>query len=694
MSDEATLNELLLQWQREMERGRDIPVAQLCRDRPELAVEVERRLGPLRRLYDLHQTDQPTVATVPPLPTDTPARELLQADAPFTTMPTDGSFVPPPAAALLGGPTVPGYQILGELGRGGMAVVYKARHLRLDRVVALKMIRAGGHAGQDELARFRTEAEAVARLRHPGVVQVYDFGDHEGLPYMALEYCEGGSLAAKLNGTPLPPMQAAALVEQVARAVDAAHRRQVVHRDLKPANVLLAEDGSPKVTDFGLAKKLDAAGQTATGVIMGTPSYMAPEQAGGNTRAVGTTTDIYALGAILYELLTGRPPFKAATVTDTLLQVLHQEPVLPRQLQQGLPRDLETICLKCLEKDPRRRYSTAEALGQDLDCFLQGRQISARPASLMDRTVKWVQRRPAVASLLATVFAVTLASIVGLTTLWLEAASSQRTALRERDEADAARAEAQRQREVADRERDRTLANLQEAVRQRERAHFYLESFLDLKRFGRSLSRHPLRKDFDLRVTLMNQDQIVSRGIIAAGGLDAEQGKRQTPGFPGELPRKLLAVGDFDKSQQIRLAISSQIDCWVTVFYSVPRSAKRPESCLLVYPNNSEKYLRVERGKPCMVPSSEYNFFSPVVTMGEAAYLYIVASEQEWVVKPDLKFNEMPSLSLRAFSPKGMKELAAAIPALVERPRSASDSPRVAEEIVIFNVRSSVMSVK
>jgi WD40 repeat protein/tetratricopeptide (TPR) repeat protein/tRNA A-37 threonylcarbamoyl transferase component Bud32 len=304
---------------------------------------------------------------------------------------------------------VPGYDLLGVLGRGGMGVVYKARHQKLNRLVALKMILAGGHAGEAELARFRTEAEAVARLQHPGVVQIYDVGEHNGLPYLALEYCDGGSLAGRLGGTPLPPAQAAALVEQLARAIEAAHQQQVIHRDLKPANVLLTGgpdipigQSIPKVTDFGLAKKLDeASGQTQTGAILGTPSYMAPEQACGKGKQIGPAVDVYALGAILYECLTGRPPFRAATTMDTVLQVLNDEPVPTTQLQQGMPCDLDTICMKCLQKDPQRRYATAVELAEDLRRFLSGESVRARPVGTAERAVKWVRRRPAVAGLLA-----------------------------------------------------------------------------------------------------------------------------------------------------------------------------------------------------------------------------------------------------------------------------------------------------
>src|SRR5262245_4003610 len=280
-----------------------------------------------------------------------------QPDAPPGPTSTYDGSVPTaatlPPAALAGSPlapAVPGYDILGELGRGGMGVVYKARQVGLNRLVALKMVLAGGYAGPEALARFRSEAEAIAALQHPNIVQIHEVGESGGLPYFSLEYCPGGSLAQKLDGTPLPPKQAAELVETLARAMHAAHQAGVVHRDLKPANVLLAADGTPKVTDFGLAKRLDTGdGPTKSGAVMGTPSYMAPEQAA-DGKAVGPAADVYALGAILYELLTGRPPFRAATSLDTILQVVSEDPVPPSRLNAQAPRDLETACLKCLEK--------------------------------------------------------------------------------------------------------------------------------------------------------------------------------------------------------------------------------------------------------------------------------------------------------------------------------------------------------
>jgi eukaryotic-like serine/threonine-protein kinase len=310
------------------------------------------------------------------------------------------------------------YEILGELGRGGMGVVYKARHGKLKRLAALKMILSGGHASAEDLGRFRFEAEAVARLQHTNIVQIYEVDEQDGRPYLALEFVDGGSLASKLDGTPQPAEAAAGLVQTLARAMHFAHQHSVIHRDLKPANILLqrksekevsdsvpntgfqVSDFEPKVTDFGLAKQLGGeGGQTQSGEIMGTPSYMAPEQASGKTREAGPATDVYALGAILYELLTGRPPFRAPLPLDTIMQVVRQDPVPPSRLQPMVPRDLETICLKCLQKDPRKRYASAEALADDLQRFQNRESILARPASLWERTMKWVLRNPVPAAL-------------------------------------------------------------------------------------------------------------------------------------------------------------------------------------------------------------------------------------------------------------------------------------------------------
>jgi WD40 repeat protein/tRNA A-37 threonylcarbamoyl transferase component Bud32 len=392
-------------------------------------------------------TDAATLS--PPAPVQMETETLALGSLPVASagsVTSSEAASPAPVSA-----SVPGYEILAELGRGGMGVVYKARQTKLQRLVALKMILAGGHASAADLARFRTEAESIARLQHPNIVQVFEVGEHQGKAFFSLEYCDGGSLAEKLKGTPLPPKEAATLVETLARAMASAHEKGIVHRDLKPANVLLGKESAPKISDFGLAKKLDEASQTATGAVMGTPSYMAPEQAGGKGKEVTAAADIYALGAILYECLTGRPPFKAATPLDTVLQVVNDDPVPPTKLQSKTPRNLETICLKCLQKEPGKRYATALALAEDLRRFQAGEPILARAVGRAERTVKWVRRHPALAALLAMVVIGTAAGF-GLIVWRLEVEGRLRVqAEGERVAADEARGTAENRRQEAER---------------------------------------------------------------------------------------------------------------------------------------------------------------------------------------------------------------------------------------------------
>lgn len=328
-------------------------------------------------------------------------------------------------------PMIPGYDVVGELGRGGMGVVYRAHHVKLNRPTAIKMLLGGQYVDPVSQARFLIEAEAIAQVQHPHVIQVFDFGQHDGQPYFALELLGGGTLGGKLRAAgQFTPRAAAEMVAKLADAIAAAHSKGIVHRDLKPANVLLDEKGEPKVTDFGLAK-VGSSDMTATGAVMGTPSYMSPEQAAGRTKEVGTTTDVYALGVILFELLTGRVPFRGDSVMDTIQLVISQEPARPRSLIPALPRDLETICLKCLEKDPHKRYPTAAALAADLQLFLEDRPITARPVGVVERSWKWMKRNPGRAAAVAATVLVVLGAVTAAVMVRAEQVASRQAAAAE-----------------------------------------------------------------------------------------------------------------------------------------------------------------------------------------------------------------------------------------------------------------------
>jgi len=295
-----------------------------------------------------------------------------------------GTYAVPALGA--GPPSIPGYDIVGELGRGGMGVVYKAYQVRAKRFVALKMVVPGSESDKNLLQRFHTEAQAVAHLAHPNIVQIYEMGDYNGWPYFSLEFCGGSNLGRKLGGTPMVAHHAVELIEKVARAIAYAHQRQIIHRDLKPGNILLSHDGEPKIGDFGLAKRLDGRpGSTRIGAILGTPSYMAPELMTGERIPASPASDIYAVGAVLYECLTGRPPYKGPHAIDTLELIKNQSPIPPRLFDQRISRELEAVCMKCLKRNPRKRYRTAEELADDLQNLLRGLRTVARPPSAIRR---------------------------------------------------------------------------------------------------------------------------------------------------------------------------------------------------------------------------------------------------------------------------------------------------------------------
>lgn len=378
------------------------------------------------------------------------ALQAIKAISNLPQRPASGPKAARQADALAGsggGAHIEGYENLEEIGRGGMGVVYKAWHSRLNRFVAVKMLSRGEFAGVDDRKRFLVEAEAIARLKHPNIVQIYEVGECQTfggstLPYFALEYVEGGSLTAHTGGRPQPAMAAAEWVEILARAVDHAHENGVIHRDLKPSNVLVSTEGQLKLCDFGVAKL--AAGpdlQTRSGILIGTPEYMAPEQAG-KAQRVGPAADVWSLGAILYSLLTGRPPF-AAPDSAMLLRMLEEEdPLSPRQLQPAVPRDLETICLKCLQKNPASRYATAGQLADDLGRYRQGISVLARPVGTVERTWKWVRRRPGFAAAVTAVLALLFIGLPGTTYLWLRTEAARQQTIKALEQADKALEEA------------------------------------------------------------------------------------------------------------------------------------------------------------------------------------------------------------------------------------------------------------
>jgi hypothetical protein len=391
---EQRLQEILLPYLQALDTGQAPDRGELLRQHPDLAADLEAFFADQERVDRL--------------------AESLRPDRQPAEAPTLGQV--PTRLAPLGTVRYFGdYELLEEIARGGMGVVYRARQVSLNRLVALKMILAGQLAGEEEVQRFYGEAQTAARLRHPHIVAIHEVGRHEGQHYFSMAYVEGRSLADLIRDHPLPPAQAARYVKVVAEAIHYAHQQKVLHRDLKPDNILIDSADQPRVSDFGLAKQIDRdKGLTATGAVIGTASYMPPEQASGQRGQLGPASDVYSLGAVLYQLVTGRPPFRAATTLDTLLQVLEKEPAPPSLLNPSISPDLETIILKCLAKEPQRRYESAATLAEDLGRWLAGEPIRARPAGVWEQAVKWVKRQRTVAGLWALSLLVSLISVAAL----------------------------------------------------------------------------------------------------------------------------------------------------------------------------------------------------------------------------------------------------------------------------------------
>jgi non-specific serine/threonine protein kinase/serine/threonine-protein kinase len=477
--------DLLSQWEEYRRRGEEPPADWTRAIDPALREELDRRVLRRKRLH-----------------------VLLDLAGPVVT-PAAGPDVPLPS--------FPGHETIGKIGHGGMGAVYKARDTELERIVAIKTIAEGRFARPDQRERFRAEARAIARLRHPNIIAIHAIGEHDDQPYLTLEYAEGGSLAQRLIEKPMAPREAAGLLETLARAVHAAHQAGVVHRDLKPSNILLTAQGVPKVSDFGLAKLMDAeSGRTVTGQVMGSPSFMAPEQAEGRSKDVGPAADIYSLGSILYQALTGRPPFLGESQFETLKLVVSNEVVPPCRLRPDVPRDLETICLRCLEKEPTRRYPDAQALAEDLKRYLDGRPILAHRTGPVEWAWRWCRRNPGLAAASLAAAALGVVVIVG-------AAASAVVFRSQRNRIAADLVRIQRSEAETKQERDRAVDAEGKANRSRSEMRTVLE-FLQNKVLAAARPKDEeggLGRDVSLRVALDTAESGIEKAFKGQPAVEA-----------------------------------------------------------------------------------------------------------------------------------------------------------------------------
>lgn len=508
----------------------------------------------LRLGIDDSQPDGSSNSDAPTLPSESEAR----AGAALPTDADTGDAAPIGTKIRYFGD----YELLEEIARGGMGVVFKARQTSLNRIVALKMIVAGQLASAAEVQRFYTEAESAAQLDHPGIVPVFEVGEHEGQHYFSMALVHGESLAAKFVDGPLAAGDAAEIVRSVAQSVEYAHGKGVIHRDLKPSNILIDEAGQPRITDFGLAKRIDAESSlTGTGQILGTPSYMSPEQAGGKTDRIGPLSDVYSLGAILYTLLTGRPPFQSTTPTATLIQVLQQEPVSPRALNAKAPRDLETICLKCLEKEPRRRYASAGELAAELNRYLTGEPIQARPIGSAARLWRWCRRKPAMATVSALALFATVAGIVTLAVATIVVTKSRNEARNLAKQEKVAREEAVIERENVQDALARSLYEQARALRMGQ-SPGHRGRVLELLEQAESLRARPRqrsnvnqegREAADIGHPLPNRDELRSEALAALLNPDAYVVRKWSGSFHSQTVSR---DGQFACLAEIRLSES------------------------------------------------------------------------------------------------------------------------------------------
>jgi serine/threonine-protein kinase len=599
----------------------------------------------------------------------------------------------PTRAATVGTPTSSGlrFRILRPHAKGGLGEVSVALDEELKREVALKEIQGRYADHPESRARFVMEAEVTGQLEHPGVVPVYGLGYYaDGRPYYAMRFIRGESLKGaieRLHGAAGPgrsrgdwELELRRLLRRfldVCNAMAYAHSRGVLHRDLKPHNIMLGRYGETLVVDWGLAKVVGPAeavaeatepalhpsgtgdsGRTVAGTAVGTPPYMAPEQAAGRLDLLGPASDVYSLGATLYHLLSGRPPFTDPEVADVLAKVQRADFPRPRAVRPEVPVPLEAVCLKAMALRPEDRYGSVAGLTQDLERWLNDQPVSAWPEPWGVRARRWVARHRTLVTSSVAGLLVAVLSLAGVAGLLIS--DNQQLSRSNQAEQEARAVALQRAREAQE-QRDLALRNLADAREERERAHYYLELFLNMARFGRSLEKHPLRKDFGLRVQLLN-------------------------GGKGKTSRVMVATGEFDKSLPFYLSVEPERDCYVTVFYALPSKVEglpSTENILLVFPNQVEKDQFLRGSMEHTLLNQEGVFLSPVVTTGEPAYLYILASEKRWAVKPDGKY-----MGFHSFSPTAAAALARQIAALVEGPRSSSaDHGGIAEEIVVFNVR-------